>query len=216
MPPPSERPQARVLALISQLLRRPTHTDRRLPLMWLSGRDGGTRVLGALVEKFKRPARYQVPHAHVDMNVEDAPHDIRQLLRQLCAQLTAPRFGGERLSFRHYELVDWLMEQDLSRETPGDRPKSGCRASSRSPSTVSTRQRQRRQQHAGPGTTLPASHLAGSASNAGGAFPHRSIGQNSRFRAPISVVHAPAVPGAITVGELSGFRRAAHCGCSAV
>ena len=117
----SERPRAHVLALISQLLRRPARTDRRLPLIWLSGRGSGSRVLGALVERLRLPARYRVPHAHVDMTAEDAPHDIRQLLRKLCAQLAAPLFGSERLSFRHYELVDWLMEQDLSREASGDR-----------------------------------------------------------------------------------------------
>ena len=55
------------------------------------------------------------------MTEKDAPHDIRQLLRTLCAQLAAPRFGGERLPFRHFELVDWLIEQDLSREASGDR-----------------------------------------------------------------------------------------------
>jgi hypothetical protein len=38
--------------------------------------------------------------------------------------LTAPRFGGERLSFRHYELVDWLMEQDIFREAAGDRARA--------------------------------------------------------------------------------------------
>ncbi|MGH3751995.1 MAG: hypothetical protein ACRDRP_04735 [Pseudonocardiaceae bacterium] len=124
MSPPPGRPQARVLALISDLLRRPARTDRRLPLIWLSGRDGGTRVLGALVERLKRPARYRVPHAHVDLTVEDAPQDIRQLLRELCVQLSVPRFGGERLSFRHYELVDWLMERDLSGEAPGDRARA--------------------------------------------------------------------------------------------
>ncbi len=122
--PQPERSQARVLALISQLLRRLARTDRRLPLIWLSGRDGGTRVLSALVERSKLPARYRVPHAHVDLTVADAPHDIRQLLRTLYVQLAAPRFGGERLSFRHYELVDWLMGQDLSREAPGDRARA--------------------------------------------------------------------------------------------
>ena len=122
--PPPERPQAHVLALISQLLRRPARTDRRLPLMWLSGRDGGTRVLGALMERLRRPARYRVPHAHVDMTVADAPQDIRQLLRELCVQLSVPRFGGERLSFRHYELVDWLMGRDLSGEASGDRARA--------------------------------------------------------------------------------------------
>lgn len=37
-PPSHERPLASILALISQLLRRPARTDRRLPLMWLNGR----------------------------------------------------------------------------------------------------------------------------------------------------------------------------------
>ncbi len=121
MDQPPERSQARILALISQLLRRPARADRRLPLIWLSGLGGGTLVLNALVKRLGLPARYRVPHAHVDMTEKDAPHEIRQLLRTLCAQLAAPRFGGERLSFRHFELVDWLIEQDLSREAPGDR-----------------------------------------------------------------------------------------------
>jgi hypothetical protein len=119
-----ERSQARVLSLISQLLRRPARTDRRLPLIWLSGRDGNTHVLTTLVERLRLPARYRVPHAHVDIAEVDTPHDVRQLLRKLCAQLAAPRFGGERLAFRHYELVDWLMEQDLSSQMPGDRARA--------------------------------------------------------------------------------------------
>ena len=67
MSSPSERPQARVLALISQLLRRPARTDRRLPLIWLNGGGDGTRVLGALVAQLTPPVRYRVPHAYVDM-----------------------------------------------------------------------------------------------------------------------------------------------------
>jgi hypothetical protein len=38
--------------------------------------------------------------------------------------LAAPAFGGERLLFKHYELVDWLMGQDLSREAPGERSRA--------------------------------------------------------------------------------------------
>jgi ABC-type branched-subunit amino acid transport system substrate-binding protein len=124
MSSPSERPQARVLALISQLLRRPARTDRRLPLIWLNGGGDGTRVLGALVAQLTPPVRYRVPHAYVDMTKQDAPRDIRQLLRMVCMQLAAPRFGSERLSFRHYELVDWLMGRDLSGEASGDRARA--------------------------------------------------------------------------------------------
>lgn len=122
MSTPPERPQARIFALISQLLRRPGRSDRRLPLIWLSG-SSRARALDALVERLKLPARYRVPHAHMDMTLNDAPSDIRQLLRAICLQLSAPLFGGQRLSFRHYELVDWLMGQDLSRHVPGDRSK---------------------------------------------------------------------------------------------
>jgi hypothetical protein len=90
MDPSPERPQARFLALISQLLRRPARTDRRLPLIWLRGRDGDTRVLNALAERLRLPARYRVPHAHIDLAEVDTPHNIRQLQRELCAQLAAP------------------------------------------------------------------------------------------------------------------------------
>ncbi|MGH3809394.1 MAG: hypothetical protein ACRDRU_22765, partial [Pseudonocardiaceae bacterium] len=89
-PPSHERSQASILALISQLLRRPARTDHRLPLMWLNGRDGGTRVLGELKERLRQPARYRVPHVYVDMATEDAPRDVRQLLRKLYPQLAAP------------------------------------------------------------------------------------------------------------------------------
>jgi len=91
---PPERPESRVLALISQLLRRPIRVDRRLPLIWLSGWDNGSGVLRVLLERLRLPARYRVLHARVDMVGEEAPSDIRQLLRMLCTQLAAPLFGG--------------------------------------------------------------------------------------------------------------------------
>ena len=127
----------------------------------------------------------------------------------VCAQLAAPRFGSERLSFKHYELVDWLMGRDLSGEAPGDRARAVV-------ALLRGRHRPFRRHNDG---------FDSNAFDLGPSyrlliwlirrvmpemfFPHRGIGQNSRFRAPISVVHAPAVPGATTIGELPRFRRAA-------
>lgn len=42
-------------------------------------------------------------------------------MKNLCATLAAPQFGGQRLRFRHYELAEWLMRQDLSELGPEDR-----------------------------------------------------------------------------------------------
>jgi hypothetical protein len=55
------------------------------------------------------------------MVLKDSPEGIRQLLYTLCVQLAAPSFGDERISFRHYELANWLMQQNISRNTPSDR-----------------------------------------------------------------------------------------------
>lgn len=121
-PPPLS--PASVLTLISHLVRRPARTDHRLPLIWLSGRQGGTHVLDTLFDRLTRTPRYRVPYVRVTASREDAPSDIRPLLHTLCVELAAPRFGGERPQFRHYELGEWLMTQNLAELGPGDRART--------------------------------------------------------------------------------------------
>lgn len=117
-----QRPLAAVLALISDLVRRPGRVDRRLPLIWLSGRKGSTQVLDTLEKRLKSSSRYRVPYARVTATREGGSGDVRPLLHTLCRNLAAPRFGGERLWFRHYELVEWLMGKNLSELGAGDPP----------------------------------------------------------------------------------------------
>jgi hypothetical protein len=121
MPNPPQLNQARILTLISYLVRRPARASHRLPLIWLNSQEDGTRVLDALVERLRTPRRYLVPHARMTAIPEGPASDIRPLLHTLCVKLAAPRFGGERLWFRHYELVEWLMGLNLSRLGSEDR-----------------------------------------------------------------------------------------------
>jgi hypothetical protein len=121
MPPRPQLTQAKIFILISYLVRRPARADHRLPLIWLNGREEGTRVLDALIARLRTPRQYLVPHARVQAIPEELPCDIRQLLHVLCVKLAAPRFGGERLWFRHYELAEWLMGLNLSQLGTEDR-----------------------------------------------------------------------------------------------
>ena len=113
------RSPADVLDLIARLVRRPGRTDRRLPLIWLSGREHGTGVLDGLAQGLRIPRQYLVPHAREKAN--DPDNNVRPLLKKLCTTLAEPQFGGQRLRFRHYELAEWLMRQDLSELGPEDR-----------------------------------------------------------------------------------------------
>jgi hypothetical protein len=95
--------------------------DHRLPLIWLSSLEQGKRVLDALVGLLKPSSRYLVPHARVSATSADTPDDIRALLHALCAKLSVPKFGGKRLRFQHFELVEFLMgleAADLGIEDP--------------------------------------------------------------------------------------------------
>ncbi|MGH3974111.1 MAG: hypothetical protein ACRDS9_12430, partial [Pseudonocardiaceae bacterium] len=116
-----ELPSAAVLTLIARLVQRPGRKDRRLPLIWLSDRERGTGVLNGLDKGLRMPRQYRVPGARVKANDEDSGGNIRLLLRTICTTLAAPLFGGQPLRFRHYELVEWLMAQDLSDLRPEDR-----------------------------------------------------------------------------------------------
>jgi hypothetical protein len=121
MPSRRQLTQVGILGLISHLVRRPVRGDHRLPLIWLNSRERGTRVLEALVTRLRTPRRYLVPHARVQATPEEPPGGIRQLLHAVCVRLAAPRFGGERLWFRHYELAEWLMGLNLSQLGTEDR-----------------------------------------------------------------------------------------------
>jgi hypothetical protein len=116
-----ELPSAAVLTLIARLVQRPARKDRRLPLIWLSDRERGTRVLNGLDQGLRIPRQYRVPGARVKAKDEGSGGNIRLLLRIICTRLAAPLFGGQPLRFRHYELVEWLMAQDLSDLRPEDR-----------------------------------------------------------------------------------------------
>lgn len=113
-----ELPLAAVLTLTARLVQRPSRADRRLPLIWLSDREHGARVLEELARRLLMPRRYLVPHARVET---DPDSNIRPLLKKICAALAEPRFVGQRLRFRHYELAEWLMAQDLSDLGPENR-----------------------------------------------------------------------------------------------
>lgn len=110
-----------ILTFISHLVRRPARVDHRLPLIWLSGRERGTRVLDALAARLRASRRFLVPHVRVEAIAGRSVRDIRSLLHILSAELGAPRFGGERLRFRHYELAEWLMDLNLSQLSSEDR-----------------------------------------------------------------------------------------------
>jgi hypothetical protein len=114
--------QEGILTLISYLVRRPGRTDHRLPLIWLSDQKQGEKVLNELGKSLGASRRYVVPHARVKATTEQ-PRDIRSLLHSICGELAAPRFGGERLRFRHYELIAWLMRLDLVELSSEDRTK---------------------------------------------------------------------------------------------
>lgn len=120
MSPEPRVTQEGILTLISHLVRRPGRADHRLPLIWLSDQEQGEKVLNELGENLGASRRYVVPHARVKVTTGQ-PRDIRSLLHSICGELAAPRFGGERLRFRHYELIEWLMGLDLARLGPEDR-----------------------------------------------------------------------------------------------
>jgi hypothetical protein len=121
MPSQAQLTQARILTLISHLVQRPARTDHRLPLIWLSSREQGRQVLEALVARLRIPRRYLVPHARVEATPARPAPDIRALLHTLCVELTAPRFGGERIRFRRYELAEFIMGLNLSQLGTEDR-----------------------------------------------------------------------------------------------
>jgi hypothetical protein len=105
------------IAFVDGLVRRPSRSDRGLPLIWLTGNKDSKKVLDALVDRVEAPTgRYRVPFAHLRASRTPTGQttDIRRLLHAACEALSRQRFGGERLWFRHYALVEWLMEQDLS------------------------------------------------------------------------------------------------------
>ena len=103
-----------IFVLFSRVVGRPVRGDHRLPIIWLSGQEQGGKVLNALFDRLRNPARYLVPYARVSDTSEEPARDIRPLLRAVCLKLAAPSFGGERLRFRYYELVVWLMGLNLS------------------------------------------------------------------------------------------------------
>jgi hypothetical protein len=115
-----ESPPADVLDLIAKLVRRPGRGDRRLPLIWLSDQEHGSKVIGELADRLRMPPQYVVPHARQEAEHEDN-NNIRELLKNLCGKLARPRFGARQLRFRHYELTEWLMRQKLSEFGPEDR-----------------------------------------------------------------------------------------------
>jgi ABC-type branched-subunit amino acid transport system substrate-binding protein len=130
---PSDRPPVpavrrsveEFLALIDGLVRRPRRFDRGLPLIWLTGDKDSRDVLNALVKRItETTSRYRVPYTRLRASRGASPAqglsqsahnpDIRPLLHAACVDLSKQKFGGERLRFRHYALVEWLMSQNLS------------------------------------------------------------------------------------------------------
>lgn len=105
-------------ALFSELARRPARTDRRLPLIWLSSQEHDTRVLDVLLKQLGISSR-DLPYAQVQATPEDPPHDVRQLLDDLCRKLATS--SGSDLRFRHHDVAEWLMRQELSKSGAEDR-----------------------------------------------------------------------------------------------
>jgi ABC-type branched-subunit amino acid transport system substrate-binding protein len=109
------------LELIGGLVRRPRRFDRGLPLIWLTGNKDSRKVLDALVDRISAPtAGYRVPFTRLRASrgtsqTQGATQpDIRPLLHAAGMDLSKQKFGGERLRFRHYALVEWLMSQNLT------------------------------------------------------------------------------------------------------
>ncbi|MEU7197066.1 hypothetical protein AB0B04_26650 [Streptomyces xinghaiensis] len=102
-----------LLRLAAFLVRRPRPRDRRLPVIWLSGR-GGPAALRVLRERLDAPPRRRVPHAWAEAGRPDGALPVLPLLNGLRAALSVQTFGGDRLWFRHFGLLTWLLEQDVS------------------------------------------------------------------------------------------------------
>lgn len=115
-----QRSKADVLSLIALLVQRPSRADHGLPLIWLSGQSGGIQILDALDSQLDGLRRYKVPNARVRAD-ETVNAGFRQLLSFLARKLSVPEFR-ERLWFRRYGLVEWLMEQNLAEPGSVDPP----------------------------------------------------------------------------------------------
>lgn len=118
MPQPPQLTQAEILALFSELARRPARRDRRLPLIWLSSQEHDTRVHDALLEQLGISSK-SLPHAQVQTTSENTPRDVRQLLDSLCKKLATS--SGRELRFRYHNLAKWLIRQKLQESGVDDR-----------------------------------------------------------------------------------------------
>jgi len=107
-----------VLRLIESLLARPRDHETDLPMVCLVQRPVDARLLSLLARPLSTDGPRQVPHARVDAT---GARGVRELLRALAEQLSTERFGVRPPRFRHYLLVDWLMNQRLERSADAAR-----------------------------------------------------------------------------------------------
>ncbi|WP_162466597.1 hypothetical protein [Streptomyces taklimakanensis] len=112
--------------LVRRLVVRERRRDRPLPLLRITG-DGAEAVLDVLGGRL-RGARNPVPYARVPVRDAagrrtgpDLP-DLLDLLTGLCDALPGQRFGADRLRFRHYGLLRWLLHQDIAGRHVDDVP----------------------------------------------------------------------------------------------
>ncbi|MCC3654957.1 MULTISPECIES: hypothetical protein [Streptomyces] len=107
------RGTAGLLRLVAFLVRRPRPRDRRLPLIWLTG-PGSPAALRTLRGRLAAPPKRRVPHAWAEAGRPAGELPVLPLLNQLRAALSVQTFGGDRLWFRHFGLLSWLLGQDVS------------------------------------------------------------------------------------------------------
>jgi ABC-type branched-subunit amino acid transport system substrate-binding protein len=87
------------------------------PMLCLIG-PGASAMLQLLSAARERQRPYAVPCAFADASQAD---DLRQFLIELAERWAAPGTSPERIRFRHFRLVDWLMRQDLTDMRPSQR-----------------------------------------------------------------------------------------------
>lgn len=87
------------------------------PMLCFVG-PGASAMLELLSSARERQRPYAVPCAFVDASQAD---DLRQLLIELAETWEASRTSQDRIRFRHFRLIDWLMRQDLTEVRPSQR-----------------------------------------------------------------------------------------------
>ncbi|WP_345437722.1 hypothetical protein [Actinoallomurus vinaceus] len=104
-----------------------TRGEWRMPLLCLVSPLGASSPVEVLTDRFESGTR-QVPHTVIPNPADD----VRSLLHQAYEGLSARRFGGPPLRFRHYGLIKRIMDVDLSKAEVEKRPRELARRLGRS------------------------------------------------------------------------------------